>query len=331
MERADSLFDRIIGNQKPIWYLLVVGIPLLILLVAVAVLDGELITIFQNGHWRVLILAPVIILYILIISPVLTRKGIEVFLTLRPLIQLSDEQFDQLVSQGNPLKPLHEMIVLLTGCLFGLLTTLPDILLNGFSWTALYWAVTTALMYGLLLWTIVVSFASTRITSRLYKQEIKFDVLDPSPFEPIGRQSLLLAIAFVGGITISLVLAYQPGSMGSVEFWLVYLVLVVVTVLIFFMNMLPTHRVLSSEKKQRLEPVKCHIHRLYHLLVEALDANRDTGSLSGEITALEKYEYRLQHARTWPYDTDMLRKLFFSVLIPLGTLLARLMLELFIR
>jgi len=329
MESADSIFDRVIGNQKPIWYTLVVGMLLMILLVAVAVLDGELVPIFQNGHWRVLILAPVIILYILAISPVLTRKGNEVVLTLRPLIQLSDEQFEQLVSEGNPLKPLHEVTVLFTGCLFGLITTLPDILQNGLSWTGLYWAVTTALMYGLLLWTIVVSFTSTRITSKLYKQEMTFDILDPSPFKPIGRQSLLLAIAFVGGITVSLVLSYQPGFMGSLEFWAVYLVLAIMTVLIFFMNMLPTHRVLSGEKKQRLEPVQSHIRRLCHQLVEKLDAEGDTGSLPGEISALERYEYRLQHAHTWPYDTDMLRKLFFSVLIPIGTLLARLMLELF--
>ena len=36
-------------------------------------------------------------------------------------------------------------------------------------------------------------------------------------------------------------------------------------------------------------------------------------------------------ARTWPYNTTMLRTLFFSVLFPIGTLLVRLGFEVLFR
>ena len=41
-----------------------------------------------------------------------------------------------------------------------------------------------------------------------------------------------------------------------------------------------------------------------------------------DISALIAYEERLQAARTWPYNTAMLRTLFFSIIVPAGLALA---------
>lgn len=49
----------------------------------------------------------------------------------------------------------------------------------------------------------------------------------------------------------------------------------------------------------------------------------DPGPLSQHILALAALEGRLQAARTWPYNTPMLRTLFVSVLAPGALLLAR--------
>ena len=46
------------------------------------------------------------------------------------------------------------------------------------------------------------------------------------------------------------------------------------------------------------------------------------GTLGAEINALVAYETRLQAASTWPYDTAMLRTLFFSVIFPAVAALA---------
>ena len=61
-------------------------------------------------------------------------------------------------------------------------------------------------MYGLLAWTIYATLASTRLTNALLSQPLQIDPFDLSPFEPIGRQSLLNALVFVGGISLSLIL-----------------------------------------------------------------------------------------------------------------------------
>ena len=92
--------------------------------------------------------------------------------------------------------------------------------------------------------------------------------------------------------------------------------------------MRPTHQLLLEEKKRRLEPVQKHINLACLDLVQQMDQGLNPGNLSGEINALEVYEQRLLSARTWPYNTSMLRTLFFSILIPLGSILARLAVDL---
>jgi hypothetical protein len=88
---------------------------------------------------------------------------------------------------------------------------------------------------------------------------------------------------------------------------------------------------LVAAKNRELEPVQQHIKRACRSLVERLDQGENSGTLAAEINALVVYEQRLQAARTWPYNTTMLRTLFFSVFIPLVTVLARLVAEILFR
>jgi hypothetical protein len=64
-------------------------------------------------------------------------------------------------------------------------------------------------------------------------------------------------------------------------------------------------------------------------LIKLRETGVETGSLAVEINALATYQAQLQAARTWPYNTAMLRTLFFSVLIPVGTLVGRILVEAF--
>lgn len=50
--------------------------------------------------------------------------------------------------------------------------------------------------------------------------------------------------------------------------------------------------------------------------MERIAAGESTGSQGIEINALVAYEERVLRTRTWPYDTTMLRALFFSLIIP---------------
>jgi hypothetical protein len=58
-----------------------------------------------------------------------------------------------------------------------------------------------------------------------------------------------------------------------------------------------------------------------------MEDNQETKNIPAEITALAIYEKQLRETRTWPYNTTMLRTLFFSVLIPVGTLIGRIVIE----
>jgi hypothetical protein len=85
-----------------------------------------------------------------------------------------------------------------------------------------------------------------------------------------------------------------------------------------------THGVLAAEKKRQLESVQRNIVRASRALMERIAAGESTGTLAAEINALALYEERLQAARTWPYDTAMLRTLFFSLIIPAAAEMAKL-------
>ena len=71
-------------------------------------------------------------------------------------------------------------------------------------------------MCGLLGWLGFTSIANTRLVNHLLRLPLRVDPLDITPFEAIGRQSLVLALAFVGGNTISLLLA-NYGSAALVD------------------------------------------------------------------------------------------------------------------
>jgi hypothetical protein len=318
-------------NQRPLWIRLVVSLLLLILPFTAAYLDGVLEEFLRLGQWRFFLLAPVIIIYIWLVSPAMSRSEVEVVRSIRPLVPLDDENFNRLVNRESRLNPRHEWLAFGAGAILGLISAQASGIDQGTSWLLIYWFLAMAIMYGLLAWVILAAIASTRFNTKLHRQPLRVDILDSRPFEAIGRQSLLLALVFIGGITLSLIITFQPDVISSPAFWLNYLLLVLATMLIFFLNMWPTHQVLAEAKQRELEPLQQHINTACHDLVQQLDQNQDAASLSIEINALVAYENRLLAARTWPYNTTMLRTLFFSVLIPLGSVMARLLVEFLFR
>ena len=324
-----TLFDRTFGTSRPLHIKLLVSLVLLGLPFVAATLDGELGEFLSSGVWRMFILPPSIILYIWLLAPIMTRVSHEVIEALRPVVDLDDQSFDRLVAEASFINPRKEGMAFGVGFLLGILSAIASGLDADVMWLSAYILVSNSLMYGLLAWIIYGSVASTRVHAELHQQKLKFDILDTSPFNAVGRQSLLLAVVFVGGITLSFLLAFQPDNVVAPEFWLVYLVLIIATVLIFFLNMRPTHQALSVEKERQLRRVRRHFRQASHSLLEGMDRDQTPGELAAEINALAAYEARVQAARTWPYNTTMLRTLFFSVLLPLGTMLARKLVDLF--
>ena len=327
MEKPASIFDRFFTQSRSTGRTILVCVVVLLLPFLGALADGSLDQFIQQGVWRTALFAPTIALYIWIISPYMTRAGENVISALRPLVELDDQDFDSQVYAAEYINPNHEIAAVVIGVLLGM-AALSTGIEPVFSWVTLYWFITTIIMYGILAWTIFMAVNSTRFNAALHRLPLKIDILDPKPFEAVGRQSLLLAMVFIGGVTLSLIFTYSEDRLNTTEFWISNLLFVAFILLIFFFSMRPTHLILATEKNRVLEHVTMRINDACQELVQLLDGSMDTGELPAQIAALVAYEERLKAARTWPHNVSILRTLFFSIFIPLMSILARVAVDL---
>ncbi len=327
MELPLSLFDRTIARPHPRAFLTILAVILLSLPFIFAALDGIQLEVIRSGLWRTLLVQPVVVIYVLAIAPLLSRMGEDVVTSFRTMVDLDEQSYYQLLAQASAIPVWHEIVAILVGILLGIQSFTWGMSESGLRWLPVYWVVSTCVMFGLLTWTIYVSFASTRLTSAINQHVRQIDLFNTSPFQAIGRQSLALALAFMGGLLLSLIFGTQAESYLAVEFWVTYGIMGIVPLAVFFLNMLPTHRLLSQEKKRRTDELTARMRRLVHQL-EALPLDGELPSqLSMQFSALAAYEQRLANTRTWPYNTTQLRTVFVSILIPAVTMLVRLFVE----
>lgn len=327
MEPSTSLFSKVISRPLHPRLTLGVGLLLLFLPFAAALLERSLPELIESGRWRVVLAPATVILYILAVAPRMDVMDTRVLQSLRRVTLVDDRTFDALVAESASLRPRNELLAAAVGAGLGLALVVaqPG---STFSLPMACWALTTILMYGVLGWTVYASIASTRLTAAILRQPLNINPLDTSAFEAIGRQSLLLALIFVGGITLSLLLSVQETEVvREPAFWLSIVPLALVPVIIFFLTMRPTHHVLYAAKDRELKAVRARIEQAGQELMERLARQEDAVPLAHVTSALLAYEHRLVDARTWPYNTAMLRTLFLSVLVPAITVLGKTLLE----
>lgn len=327
-ESSPSLLSGLIGTQRRPWVMVLISLLLILAPIIAAWVDGFLDVFLAQSLWRVSLLPAAVIIYILVISPLLARREADVVEAFRPLVLIDDDDFDRLVSEATSPNRVAEASALGVGAAFGLAVGYSWLSDADALWLKVYLSLSAGLMFGLLGWALYASLAGTKLTRALHRQALRFDILDTRPFEPIGRQSLSIALVFVGGIALSFVFGLALGSIYEWENWLLYAVLLFVPFLAFFLNMRDTHRVLAEEKRRQLEAVERSIRLASRTLMKHIDQSERTGSLGADINALVAYEARLKAARTWPYNTSMLRTLFVSVVIPGGAALAQAISEL---
>jgi hypothetical protein len=322
-----SLFDRVIKRPRFRWGPLIGALLILLAAFAAAALDRRLPDLITSDRWRAVLLTPTLILYFVLVSRAMARMEDGVIRAFRSLLPLNDEGFNRLLAESSRIRPRDEILAFAAGVILGLVIARlgsPQPI----SWLGTYWLASSCLMYGLLAWTIYASFVGTRLTTALLRQPLHIGPFDAPAFHAVGMQSLVLSLVFVGAIMLSLIFpASQPATVWNLGVWLPYLPIVALVVAVFFLNMLPTHRVLSRAKDEAMKRARQQIQRAGQEMLLRMEENRDTGSLSAEISALAAYQQRLDTARTWPYNTAMLRSLFFSVLAPIITMLARMVFD----
>jgi hypothetical protein len=325
---AGSLWQRLIGRRRSPLITVGIGLVLVLALLVAAYLDGVVDELLSQGRWRLLLTPAVVIIYILVVAPIVERAEAGVIDAFRPLVLIDDDGFDRLVAEASRLNPTGQAIAFGLGAVFGLWlgqTWLSD---TDAFWLKLVLIPSAGLMFGLLAWIIYGSVAGTRLMAELHRQPLRIDILDTTPFWPVGRHSLIIALVFVGGIVLSMVFGLELKGILDWRSWVLYAFLAVVPIVVFFLSMRPTHRVLAAEKERELDAVQTKIRQACRTLMARLDAGEGTGTLGADASALVAYEERIQAASSWPYDMPMLRTLFFSVIFPGAAALARVVGEL---
>ena len=298
------------------WFVVLVGIVLFILPLLVAFADGFIHEFLYEGVWRTMYMAPALLVYILALQRPMDVALERAVLALRKIILLDDDAFEKIVLEASEVDARGELLAFLLGAAFGFWSNGSWTIEGDYQWLKIFFPLAGALLWGTLSWVIYSSVASTKLQTILHQQPMKFDIFNLRPFEPIGRFSLFMALAFVGGLIIS-ALFINPLANESIIFPLtLYAILATVTVFVFFLSMRDTHKVLSAEKKRAIELAELKISEAFQSLSGGTISSGDMVSASTELTLWLKYEARLKVARTWPYNTSMIRTLALSILLP---------------
>jgi hypothetical protein len=328
---SSLIVDRWI-NKLPLprkWTLLAIGLLLFLLPLGIAYLEGISHLILVDGIWRSLFIQPVLVTYVLILSQPLQHTREVVAQALRSIMQLDDESFHSLVERACQTNPIGELIGFGLGVVFIFSLGARFELFENAYWLSRYIYLSAILMWGMIGWTTYAAFSVIRLTRELLKQPLAIDLFDPKPFEPIGRQSLMLSLAFIGGITLSLIFSFDPSTAFQISTWIIYGCLLLVTVLVFFFNMRDTHRVLSDAKDDLRASVDRSLSTALYKFQELSSSGEDTQLITAEINTWAVFKQEVKGARVWPYNTEMLQTLTVSVLLPLIIGLARIIALLF--
>lgn len=315
---APTSLDRFLNKTRLswTWFVVLVGGVLLIVPLLVAFADGFMHEFLYEGVWRTMYMAPAILVYILALQRPMDVAHQRAVLALRKVILLDDDAFEKIVLEASKVDARGELLAFFLGAAFGFWANGSWSIEGDYQWLKIYFPLAGSMLWGTLSWVIYSSVASTKLQTTLHQQPMKFDIFNLRPFEPIGRYSLIMALVFVGGIVIS-VLFINPLANDSVIFSLtLYAILAAVTVLVFFLSMRDTHKVLSAEKKRAIELAELKISEAFQSLSGGTISSGDMVSASTELNLWLKYEARLKVARTWPYNTAMIRTLALSILLP---------------
>jgi hypothetical protein len=318
-------FERLIRHvqQMSLWrkvflILVVLGLPFVL-----AYLEGAQTIVINRDTWRTAYFPTVATLYIMAAAPWIWQAETEVVEGLRPLLCTQQNTGDVLAHKSWWRSSRGAWGTFILGLFVGLILFLSQPIPDLRYWAVRYWVLTVFTMYGALAWLIYAALGSARWTALLHRYALHKDPFDLAPFEPVGKQGLILAMIFVGAITLSLLLIYSPTMFSEWQGITIYSILVLVTVLIFFTVMWPAHRILLRVKTQKIATVQRLIGQTFHKLETLAADGADTQPVATEVQAWIILEQRLKQTRTWPYDTEMLRTLFLSVLTPLFVAIAR--------
>ncbi|MFC2037151.1 hypothetical protein ACFLYD_04160 [Chloroflexota bacterium] len=335
VDTPSTLLEAFVERSRLSWRQVAaaVGLGLILFLAGAAALAGVLAAPFDASFWRAGLLYPVVVVYILLMVPVLQRLRNGAIEGFRPLAQMDDGDFGQVLAGAPIFSRRLEWLALGIGIAGGLLLWRPWdyagpsrmwLYLGARpEWLVLYTLIAGGLMTGLLGWSIYSSLSGMRLFTGLQHYPLDINVFDLRPLQPIGRWSLGIALFYIGGTLLSLLFA--PQLTPHVEAFVLYGVLILTPVLVFFLNMLSTRQTIVAAKERHLDMVRDKLAAASLALEEggAKGQAEHTAALLDSVAAWVTYEGRVERIPEWPYTADIRRNLVLSALLPLAVWMVR--------
>jgi hypothetical protein len=316
--RADPLLVALMKLSRLPWYwaTALVAFVLLLFLILAGFLEGVPTDLL--GFWRVHLDEPVMITYILVLYPFMWRLHGRAIQAFRPLLPVEEDAFNRIAAEVSTPSRRWEWVAVLVGAAFSVALAQPwSWPWSGGNWLyGLYMLVTTLLLFSLLAWLIYDTLFRTLRLARLSRQDLKLDIFDTGLLAPISRWSLGISLVWVGGVSLSLVFQTWEGML-SWQTITIYAILVLVTVLVFFLSMWSTHSAMAAGKKRELAISQKHLAEAYRELKNRAAQSRLEGmeELSSAITAWATTLRQVREAPAWPFNPGTILRLAASIVV----------------
>jgi len=299
------------------WVITLLTAVLLLWLILVAYLEGVLTPQFLLDFWQNGLRGPVMLVYILAACPLLWRVYVQAVQSFQSLLPVTDEEHNQLLSKAATLNHRWEWVALFGGAVFYLALLQPWARVSDDLWLDIYVAVTHVLMFSLLGWLIYFTLGCFLRISRLGRQQLNWNMFDSEVMSPIARWSLGISLGWVGGVSLSLVFQ-SPENLLLWHNIIIYTVLVLVTILVFFLSMWSTHNFMAGAKKRELAVVHERLVKASIELKDRVVQDKLVGieRLSSSVAALETYKRLVEEVPEWPFNVHIIRRLAASILVP---------------
>ena len=305
-----------------------VALALIVFLAGAAYMDGTLAELFDAEYWGYALIFPAITAYTLWIQPALGRLLVAALEAFRPLVLVDDDEFHRLVAEAPLFDRRNQWLAFGIGAAF-ILVWRPSAPLP--FWPSLYSLLSGALMYALMGW-FVYTTATASMIGVGWDVSVDVNVFELKALEPVARWGLGIAMSYVGGITLSLLLF--PGFTLNTQSITTYGVLTAAPVLVFFASMFSSHRIMAEAKKRELKVVRGSLAAASQALKRCAAEGRteEMQVLFDLLASWGAYEKQVEAVPEWPYTAHIRRNLVVSSLLPAAIGLARsLLLEVLTR
>jgi hypothetical protein len=251
---------------------------------------------------------------------------------LRPLLRCSAGEFSALRDGMGSVHPLGYRCSAITGLLIGVLAMVavePDWGKYGVLQYHLESVLPRILgpILGLLTGILIYSRVSdSRRVSRLGREQVAVDLLDPPALTPFARLGLQNALIFIGAISIGLLFLADMGAAPGMAKVLVFVLVLSggTATIVMLLPVLGIRERIRGAKREALEDCRARIRSVRDAWKAGSSETRVQGAGLADLLA---YRSLIESVPEWPFNAPALRRLLLYLAIPLGSWIAGAMVE----